>query len=197
MNHRNHRTRALLPATVVATAVTVAVGLCACAGAPSPRAAAPSRFARGAPSTPLAAAQAALQTATAQVITDERAFAATMASRDFKAFLMFLSPDAIFFSGNMVERGPAEIAQQWAPYFQGARAPFSWQPDHVDVLSDGKLALSTGPLLQQGRIVGRFDSVWRLEAPNTWRVVFDKGEPVCSAPPPTTNSNGSQFFNPQ
>jgi len=65
------------------------------------------------------------------------------------------------------------------------------------VLSDGKLALSTGPLLQQGRIVGRFDSVWRLEAPNTWRVVFDKGEPVCSAPPPTTNSNGSQFFNPQ
>jgi ketosteroid isomerase-like protein len=138
-----------------------------------------------------------VQSATAQVITTERAFAATMTERNFKGFLTYLSPQAIFFSGATVEHGPAEIAEQWAPYFQGRRAPFSWQPDHVDVLDDGKLALSTGPLLQQGKIVGRFDSVWRLEAPNTWRIVFDKGEAVCSAPPPTTNSNGSQFFNPQ
>lgn len=143
---------------------------------------------------PTAQASAALQQATGQVIATERAFAATMASRDFKDFLSFLSPDAIFFSGSSVERGPVQIAEQWAPYFQGRRAPFSWRPDDVQVLADGRLALSTGPLLQDGHIVGRFNSVWRLEAPHTWRIIFDKGEAVCSAPPPTSNSNGEQFF---
>ena len=139
-------------------------------------------------------ARAALQQATTQVIATERAFASTMSQRNFKGFLSFLSPDAIFFSGSSVERGPAQIAEQWAPYFQGPRAPFSWRPDDVQVLSDGRLALSTGPLLQGGHIVGRFNSVWRLEAPGVWRIIFDKGEEVCSAPPPTSNSNGEQFF---
>jgi ketosteroid isomerase-like protein len=188
----NHtRTLTLIIGTVAAAA------LAACSSAPQPRTAASRRAAPAASETATASAQAQVQSATAQVIRTEQAFAATMADRSFKNFLTFLSPDAIFFSGSTVEHGPAEIAEQWAPYFQGRRAPFSWQPDHVDVLADGKLALSTGPLLQQGKIVGRFDSVWRLEAPNTWRIVFDKGEAVCSAPPPTTNSNGSQFFNPQ
>jgi ketosteroid isomerase-like protein len=45
--------------------------------------------------------------------------------------------------------GRAQIAQVWAPYFAGPRAPFSWSPDDVQVLPDGKLALSTGPMLQQ------------------------------------------------
>lgn len=178
---------------IVAAAATA---LAACTSGPQTRPAAggPRRAAPAANPAATAAAQAQVQNATAQVITTERAFAATMANRNFKAFLAFLSPDAIFFSGSTVEHGPAQIAEQWAPYFQGRRAPFSWEPDHVDVLADGRLALSTGPLLQQGKIVGRFDSVWRLEAPNTWHVVFDKGEAVCSAPPPTSNSNGEQFF---
>jgi ketosteroid isomerase-like protein len=185
------RTLTLLIFAVVATA------LAACASGPQSRAGTSQRGAPAANPTATAAVQAQVQSATAQVITTERAFAATMADRNFKAFLTFLSPDAIFFSGSSVEHGPAEIAEQWAPYFQGRRAPFSWEPDHVDVLADGRLALSTGPLLQQGKIIGRFDSVWRLEAPNTWHIVFDKGEAVCSAPSPTTNSNGSQFFNPK
>ncbi|HLK71827.1 MAG TPA: nuclear transport factor 2 family protein [Steroidobacteraceae bacterium] len=138
-----------------------------------------------------AQAQVALQQATTLVIATERAFAATMAQRNFKGFLAFLSPDAVFFSGSTVEHGPVQIAEQWAPYFQGRRAPFAWQPDDVQVLPDGKLALSTGPVLQDGRIVGRFNSVWRLEGSGIWHIVFDKGEAVCSAPPPTTNGNGN------
>lgn len=133
--------------------------------------------------SPTAGAAAAVQSATAQVVATERAFAATMGRRDFKTFLTFLSPDAVFFSGNMVQRGPAQIATQWSPYFDGRTAPFAWQPDDVQVLDDGKLALSTGPLIQGGRVVGRFNSIWRLEAPNTWRIVFDKGEAVCASPP--------------
>ena len=128
-------------------------------------------------------AVAAIQQARDQVIATERAFAKTMAVRDFNSFVKFLSPEAVFFSGNAVRHGAAEVAAQWAPYFDDADAPFSWTPDHVEVLASGKLALSTGPVYQQGKIVGRFNSVWRLEAPNTWRVVFDKGEAVCSATP--------------
>jgi ketosteroid isomerase-like protein len=128
------------------------------------------------------AADTEVATATRQVAAAERAFAKSMADRNLDAFLGFLSPDAIFFNGSSVEHGPAEIAQVWAPYFAGPRAPFSWAPDHVEVLADGKLALSTGPMMQQGQVVGRFNSVWRLEAPNTWHIVFDKGEAVCSAP---------------
>jgi ketosteroid isomerase-like protein len=152
--------------------------LAACAGGP-PR----QSVAKGAPSSaaqPLtAAASAQIAAADEQVSSTERAFAQTLADRDFKAFLTFLSPDAIFFSGTTVEHGPAEIATVWSPFFNGSRAPFSWRPDHVEVTPDGKLALSTGPVLQEGRVVGRFSSVWRLESPNTWRIVFDKGEAVC------------------
>jgi len=128
-------------------------------------------------------ATAAMAAAVQQVIGTEQAFAKTMANRDFKAFVTFLSPDAVFFSGASVKHGPAEVAAQWQPYFEGRSAPFSWAPDHVEVLASGKLALSTGPVYEQGKIVSRFNSVWRLEADNVWRIVFDKGEAVCNARP--------------
>ena len=118
-----------------------------------------------------------------QVVATERAFAKTMADRDFKAFQQFLSSEAIFFSGSTVEHGPAEIEATWKPYFKGPGAPFSWVPDNVQVVPSGKLALSTGPVYVDGKEVGRFNSVWRLEGTNTWRIVFDKGEAVCGAKP--------------
>jgi ketosteroid isomerase-like protein len=119
-------------------------------------------------------------TAHDQVVATERAFAKTMADRDFKAFTGYLSDEAIFFSGNNVEHGAAQIEAAWKPYFANSTAPFSWQPDNVQVLPSGKLALSTGPVYVQGKIVGRFNSIWRLDARDTWRIVFDKGEAVCS-----------------
>jgi ketosteroid isomerase-like protein len=118
-----------------------------------------------------------------QVIATEQAFAKTMADRDFKAFITFLSPDAVFFSGSAVRHGPAEVAAQWQPYFEGRKAPFAWAPDHVEVLASGKLALSTGPVYEEGKIISRFNSIWRLEPDNVWRIVFDKGEAVCNTKP--------------
>jgi len=50
----------------------------------------------------------------------------------------------------------------------------------VEVLASGDLAQSSGPVIVNDRVVGRFNSIWRLEAPHTWRIVFDKGEPVCT-----------------
>jgi hypothetical protein len=58
-----------------------------------------------------------------------------------------------------------------------AQPPFSWEPDQVEVTSDGLLAHSTGPVRDAaGRPIARFNSVWRPEAPGVWRIVFDKGE---------------------
>jgi ketosteroid isomerase-like protein len=120
-------------------------------------------------------------TAHDEVVATERAFAKTMADRDFKAFTTFLSSEAIFFTGSTVEHGPAQIAAVWKPYFGSQAAPFSWTPDNVQVLPSGKLALSTGPVYVQGKEVGRFNSIWRQEGSHTWRIVFDKGEAVCGA----------------
>jgi ketosteroid isomerase-like protein len=128
-----------------------------------------------APADPLAAAR--------EVEATERAFAATLAGRDAAAFARFLSPDAVFFSGHDVDRGPAAVVARWQPYFAGADAPFAWAPDHVEVLASGALALSTGPVTAHGAVVGRFNSIWRREAPGTWRIVFDKGEPACAGAP--------------
>jgi len=117
-----------------------------------------------------------VDTAASEVEAKEIAFARTMADRDFDAFLGFVSPEAVFFSGNKPLRGHDAISQAWAPYFEGETAPFSWHPDVIEVLSSGRLALTSGPVRAvSGEIVGRFNSIWRKDKDGNWRVVFDKG----------------------
>ena len=117
-----------------------------------------------------------------EVRNTEMAFAKSMADRDFGAFASHLSREAVFFDGKKILHGAPEVSAAWKPRFRGPKAPFSWAPDHVEVLASGGLALSTGPVIEDGKVVGRFNSIWRLEAPHTWRIVFDKGETVCAAP---------------
>jgi ketosteroid isomerase-like protein len=112
----------------------------------------------------------------------ERAFADTMAKRDFAAFSSFVSSEAIFFGGpdgNTAMRGRDAVLAGWKPLFEGPAAPFSWKPDVVEVLESGTLALTSGPVLDgKGQRTGRFNSVWRLEPDRRWRVVFDRGCPA-------------------
>ena len=118
-----------------------------------------------------------------QVLETERAFAQTMAERDHAKFATFLSNEAIFFSGNDPIRGKDAIAESWKMFFEGPAAPFSWAPERVQVLDSGTLALSSGPVLDPaGMQIATFNSIWRLEAPNTWHIVFDKGAAVCTCP---------------
>jgi hypothetical protein len=71
------------------------------------------------------------------------------------------------------------VAAYWRRFFDAPQAPFSWAPDRVEVLDDGTLAHSSGPVRDPaGEPVSRFNSVWRQEAPGVWRVVFDRGEPL-------------------
>jgi ketosteroid isomerase-like protein len=110
----------------------------------------------------------------------EVAFAKAMADRNFDAFVSHLSRDAVFFDDGKIHHGAAEVSAAWKPLFSESKAPFSWAPDHVEVLQSGDLALSTGPVIVNDKVVGRFNSIWRREASHAWRIVFDKGEPACA-----------------
>ena len=115
-----------------------------------------------------------------QVFVAESSFAHTMAARDHEAFASFIAPDAIFFSRQGPLRGRAAVLEAWAPFFAGPDAPFSWRPELVEVLDSGTLALTSGPVRDPtGRQTGTFNSIWRREPNDQWRVVFDKG---CPAP---------------
>ncbi len=115
-----------------------------------------------------------------QVENTERAFAATMADRDFDAFTAFLSDEAIFFAGERPLTGKLQIADAWKPFFQDPAAPFSWEPKTVVVLESGTLALSSGPVFDPGGThVGTFNSIWRLAPDGQWQIIFDKGSDVC------------------
>lgn len=126
---------------------------------------------------------AAPPTAVEQVRAAELAFAGTMAQRDLAAFGQFVAQEALFFSGTRVLRGRQQVIDEWRGYFDGATPPFSWAPDQVEVLDSGTLALSTGPVRDaQGQVIARFNSIWRLEADQRWRVIFDKGSPPSPGP---------------
>ncbi len=154
-----------------------AILLTSCAGSGKPRSGT-------APPPPVIKEKPHTLTVVEQVSAAELGFAKTMSDRDFKGFLQYISRDAIFFSQSGVERGPAEIGAVWEPLFKEKVAPSSWTPAGVEVLASGDLALSTGVVLVGGKVIGRFNSVWRLEAGHHWRVVFDKGEQICAAPAP-------------
>ncbi len=117
-----------------------------------------------------------------QVFAAERAFARSMADRNPEAFASFIAAEAIFFDGRAPLRGKAQVVSGWSRFFEGEAAPFSWEPDQVEVLDSGTLALSTGLVRDpEGKVIGRFNSIWRLEAPGTWRVIIDKGSPPSAA----------------
>jgi ketosteroid isomerase-like protein len=118
-----------------------------------------------------------------QVADTERAFAKTMADRNHEAFVSFLAEEAIFFTNTAALRGRQEVADFWTRFYDKPDAPFSWKPEKVEVLESGTLALSTGPVFDPaGKNFATYTSIWRLEAPGVWRIVFDKGNDVCDCP---------------
>lgn len=137
-------------------------------------------FAVGAGASPLSNADLKKQ-----VADTERAFAATMKARDHAAFTSFLSDEAVFFTGAAPLHGKEAVANGWKRFYEKAAAPFSWEPDEVEVLASGTLAISSGPVYDPaGKLISRFSSIWRQEAPGQWRIVFDRGADVCDCKRP-------------
>jgi ketosteroid isomerase-like protein len=124
--------------------------------------------------------QANVASLATRVSDSERAFAKTMADRDHAAFASFLADEAVFMSDGQSLRGKQAVAAGWKRFYDAPQAPFSWEPDRVEVLDSGSLALSSGPVRDpQGKRVGTFNSVWRRDANGAWKIVFDKGCPPC------------------
>ena len=115
-----------------------------------------------------------------QVRRTEVAFAKTMADRDAARFATFLSKEAVFLSEGHAARGPRQIAEEWKGYFERPQAPFSWEPDQVEVVDSGTLAMTSGPVRDpSGKRIGTFHSVWRREGRGRWKIVLDNGCPAC------------------
>jgi ketosteroid isomerase-like protein len=111
-----------------------------------------------------------------QVTEVERAFARTMADRDLTAFSRFIAEDAVFHSGKEPLRGRDAVIKAWTPFFSSPEAPFSWQPEQVEVAAGGTLGSTSGPVYSSsGALTGRFSSIWQRQPGGEWRIVFDSG----------------------
>ena len=118
---------------------------------------------------------------TSEVRDSERAFAKTMADRDLASFGGYVADEGVFFGGKGPLRGRAAVVQAWTRFFEGKEAPFSWEPETVEVLPSGNLALTAGPVRDpKGTLIGTFSTIWRLETDGRWRVIFDRGCDVCA-----------------
>jgi ketosteroid isomerase-like protein len=120
---------------------------------------------------------------TEQVRATEIAFAKTLADRDVKAFRASIAPDVIWLADQPL-RGPDQVLTRWQQFFDAPQPPFSWRPETIEVQQGGKLALSTGPVLNPaGKRIGTYTSIWRRESSGQWKIIFDRGCPVCDCEP--------------
>jgi ketosteroid isomerase-like protein len=104
-----------------------------------------------------------------------------MADRDHAAFVRFLADDTIWL-GRTVLRGKQQVADAWKRFYEGKEAPFSWEPERVEVNDAGTLGISVGPVRDPaGKRVGTYNSIWR-RGPDGWKIIFDTGCPPCDSP---------------
>ena len=125
----------------------------------------------------------------------EIGFSRAAERQDLEAFRSFIDEDARFISSSVL-RGPDAITAAWNVYFQAGGPTIKWRPQVVEVLDNGRLALSRGPYRvaavdDSGKPVeqwGTFNSVWRVNDDGQWRVVFDAGSPATGSPDEATRS---------
>ncbi len=138
----------------------------------------------------LLACSTALADLAEEVRCREIGFSKAAEKQSARRFASFIDADARFVSST-VTRGPDEVTEAWTVFFTGDSPTIKWRPQIVEVLEDGKLALSRGPYRviskdEDGNETehwGTFNSVWRLQADGGWKVVFDAGS--AAAQPPT------------
>jgi len=119
----------------------------------------------------------------------EIGFSQSVENQDIDAFRSFIDTDARFV-GSGVLQGVDQISEGWSVFFKPGLPTIKWRPQIVEVLEDGKLALSRGLYISVSpsddgdkiETWGTFNSVWRLNDDGEWRVVFDAGSPASGSP---------------
>lgn len=119
-----------------------------------------------------------------QVMCAELAFSRSVENQDMAAFVEFVDEDARFTGGETL-RGRQAVSEAWSVFFAADGPRIRWAPDNIEVLQDGRLALSQGPFEMRTRgengeelvSTGRFFSVWQMAEDGRWTVVFDGGTP--------------------
>ena len=91
-----------------------------------------------------ACAPAAFASPAEDVRCREIAFGQSVEAQDLARFRSFIDDDARFV-GNAVSKGPTAIADAWSVFFTEKGPQIKWRPQFVEVLEDGKLALTRGP----------------------------------------------------
>ena len=141
---------------------------------------------------PCRATEATKRDLVSEVRDSERAFAKTMADRNLDAFGGYVAEEGVFFGGKGPLRGRAAVVAAWSRFFEGKEAPFSWEPERVEVNDSGTLGLSTGPVRDPaGKRVGTYNSIWRRGADGRWTIIFDNGCPPCDCPSSGSAAPGS------
>jgi ketosteroid isomerase-like protein len=141
------------------------------------------------------AAHSAAADALDEVRCREIGFSRATEVQDMAAFRSFIDADARFVSSSVL-RGVDDIAAACSVFFGEDGPSIKWRPQVVEVLEDGKLALSRGPYRvttkdAEGNPVeqwGTYNSVWRLHDDGRWRIVFDAGSPAASPPDEATQA---------
>ena len=105
----------------------------------------------------------------------EIAFAKAFADRDKAKFFSFVAPDAVFLGALNTDRGKDAIVKSWSRFFDGTPvAPFRWGPERVEIMANGTLGFSMGPIYTPtGEHGGYYSSVWQKQSDGSWKVVLD------------------------
>jgi ketosteroid isomerase-like protein len=123
---------------------------------------------------PLAADEPAADPA-ASLRAAEAGFAKAFADDDLEGFASFIDDDATFL-GRTPLRGKKEVLAQWSKFFGTSPRPFSWEPKKWAVNPSGTMGMTNGPVFDpEGKQVGSFSSVWRLQPDGSWKIIFDGG----------------------
>ena len=119
----------------------------------------------------------------------EIGFSKSVEAQNREWFASFIDPDARFIT-NAVARGTEAISESWSGFFAEDGPPIKWRPQFVEVLENGKLALTRGPyrmIIKDDQDIeterwGTFNSVWHLNTDGEWLVVFDAGSDPDESP---------------
>jgi ketosteroid isomerase-like protein len=148
-------------------ALPLAALLAACAAARPPAATRP-----GAP------AAVSAEQARQQALAADEAFSTATVAQDQRAFVGFLSRDAVFVGRGGVSAGAAAVSNDWAPLLAPGGPTLSWHPDQARASSSGDLVVTQGGWTLQtpgdgAPRGGRYVTVWEREADGKLRVALD------------------------